>query len=132
MNRLTRILITSVAFASLCMPAARAAETPNTVIHVITLKWKEGTTEAQIKKAIEGVQTAAKMYPGIKRVWLRPLSVQGAPIGKCDTTGVTHAMVMEFESEESLKKYAGSDAQKAFYENYLPHRDQSRTHDITN
>lgn len=109
-----------------------AAEAPASVIHVITVKWKDGTTEEQIKKAFVGVQSAANLYPGIKRVWLRPLSVQGTQIGKCDTTGVTHAIVMEFENEEALKTYAGSDAQKAFYDVYMPIRDQSRTHDISN
>ena len=39
---------------------------------------------------------------------------------------------MEFESEEALKKYADSDAQKKWYEAYLPIRQESRTHDITN
>lgn len=130
MSMLQRTLL--IIAMCLCAASAYSAEAPKSVIHVVTIKWKEGTTEAQIAKAVAGVQTAAKMYPGIRRVWLRPMKVQGAPIGKCDTTGVTHAVVMEFESEESLEKYANSDAQKAFYEVYLPHRGESRTHDITN
>jgi hypothetical protein len=111
-----------------------AAEKPKTVIHVVTVQWKPGTTEEQIQKAIGGVETAAKLFPGIKNVWLRSISVQGAPIGKCEpgATGVTHAFVMEFESEAALKQYRDSPAQKAFYEVYIPHRGESRTHDITN
>jgi hypothetical protein len=111
-----------------------AAEKPKSVIHVVTVQWKPGTTEEQIKKAIGGVEAAAKLFPGIKNIWLRSISVQGAPIGKCepDATGVTHAFVMEFEDEAALKKYHQSDAQKAFYEVYIPHRGESRTHDITN
>ena len=104
--------------------AAWAYEKPTTVIHVITIKWKDGTTDDQIKKAIGGVETAAKMYPGIKRVWLRSIKVQGK--------GYKSAVVMEFESEASLQKYAGSDAQKAFYDVYQVAREESTTHDITN
>jgi hypothetical protein len=112
------------ALALLTASMVFAAEMPKTVIHVITIKWKEGTTDAQKAKAIGGVETAAKMYPGIKRVWLRSIKVQGA--------GYTSAAVMEFESEQSLKDYAGSPAQKAFYEVYQPVREESTTHDITN
>ncbi len=101
-----------------------AAEMPKTVIHVITIKWKEGTTKDQKTKAIGGVEAAAKLYPGIKRVWLRSIKVQGA--------GYESAVVMEFESEKSLKDYANSPAQKAFYEVYQPVREESTTHDITN
>jgi uncharacterized protein (DUF1330 family) len=42
------------------------------------------------------------------------------------------AIVMEFESQDALKKYTDSPAQKAWYELYLPIREESATHDITN
>lgn len=110
-----------------------AAEKPKTVIHVVTVQWKPGTTPEQIQKALGGIEAAAKLYPGIKNIWLRSIKVQGTPVGKCeDMTGVTHAAVMEFESEEALAKYADSPAQKAFYDVYIEHRGESRTHDITN
>jgi uncharacterized protein (DUF1330 family) len=46
--------------------------------------------------------------------------------------GYKQAIVMEFESEAALKKYADSPAQKWWYEIYLPIREESHTHDITN
>jgi uncharacterized protein (DUF1330 family) len=46
--------------------------------------------------------------------------------------GYKNIIVMEFESEDALKKYAGSEAQKQWYKVYMPIRDESRTHDITN
>jgi hypothetical protein len=110
-----------------------AANKPKSVIHVVTIQWKPGTTEQQIQSAIGGVEAAAKLFPGIKNIWLRSVKVQGGPIGECpDAKPVTHAVVMEFESEEALQKYAGSPAQEAFYKVYMPHRGESRTHDITN
>src|SRR5688500_11366131 len=110
-----------------------AANKPKTVIHVVTIQWKPGTTEEQIQSAIGGVEAAAKLYPGIKNIWLRSFKVQGMPIGDCPgAQQVTHAIVMEFESEKALQDYHNSEPQKAFYKVYLPHRGESRTHDITN
>jgi antibiotic biosynthesis monooxygenase (ABM) superfamily enzyme len=104
--------------------AARFGQ-PKTVIHVITIKLKPGVTDEQVKAALQdGVQTLAGKYPGIKNIWTRSIKVQGE--------GYSKAIAMEFESEEALKKYAGSDAQKEWYKVYQPIREESTTHDITN
>ncbi|MGH7959024.1 MAG: hypothetical protein ACREH8_18740, partial [Opitutaceae bacterium] len=44
---------------------------PKTVIHVVTVGWKEGTTPEQIKAALDGVQKLPSQFPGIKRVWTK-------------------------------------------------------------
>jgi uncharacterized protein (DUF1330 family) len=100
-----------------------AAGKPKTVIHVVTVKWKEGATPEQIRAALDGVEKMGQKFPGIKNVWLRTIKAQGA---------MTHAIVMEFESEQALKDYAGSEAQKEWYKVYIPIREQSITFDITN
>ena len=46
--------------------------------------------------------------------------------------GYKHIIVMKFESEEALKKYADSPAQKQWYDVYMPIREESSTHDVTN
>lgn len=102
--------------------ADHMVETPKTVIHVVTLDWKDDATDAQKKAALDGVKTLAGKYPGIKRVWLRSIKSQGKQA----------AFVMEFESEQALKDYADSDAQKEWYKVYLPVRERSITSDITN
>ena len=38
---------------------------PKSVIHVITVQWKEGTTQAQIDKAIHAAETMN--YAGLKK-----------------------------------------------------------------
>lgn len=101
-----------------------AAKRPKTVVHVVTVRWKEGTTKEQIDAALRGAEKLADTYKGIVRVWTRALKVQG--------TGYTHAIVMEFKSEQALKDYADSPAQKGWYKVYEPIREQSTTHDITN
>ena len=94
------------------------------VIHVVTIKWKTGTTAQQIQAAIDGVKTMQKEYPKIKRVWVKSIKVQG--------DGYTHAVAMEFENEQALKDYAGTPAQQNWYKVYMPIREESTTHDITN
>ena len=96
---------------------------PKSVIHVITIQWKANATPAAIDAAIKGVE---KMnYKGLTRVWTRPIKMQLPD-------GYKHIIVMEFESEQALKDYADSPAQKAWYELYQAAREESRTHDITN
>ncbi len=95
---------------------------PSSVIHVVTLDWADGATEEQKQAALDGVAQLAKDYDGISRVWLRSIKSQTKEA----------AFVMEFKSEKALKDYAGSDAQKKWYEVYLPARGRSVTSDITN
>jgi len=97
---------------------------PKSVIHVVTVKWKPEATQQQIDAAIAGVEKVAADYSGIKNVWVKTLKVQGE--------GYKNAFVMEFASEDALKKYAESPAQKEWYKVYLPIRAESTTHDITN
>ena len=86
---------------------------PKTVIHVVTLTWKNDASDEQIKKALDGVKTIAKKFDGVTRVWTRAIKTQGDH---------GHAFVMEFADEQALKDYAGSDAQKEWYKVYLPIR----------
>src|SRR6266487_4443692 len=103
--------------------ATAAPKTPKSVIHVITIQWKADATPEQIQKALRAAENID--YPGIKNVWTRPIKMQLPE-------GFKHIIVMEFESEEALKNYADSPAQKKWYEAYMPVREESRTHDITN
>ncbi|HVY70568.1 MAG TPA: Dabb family protein [Verrucomicrobiae bacterium] len=96
---------------------------PKTVIHVVTVKWKEGTKPEQIQAALDGVKALPAAYKGITRVWVKSIKVQG---------GKANAFVMEFADEAALKSYADSPAQKKWYETYLPIREESTTFDITN
>ncbi len=105
---------------------AFAADTkPKTVLHVITIQWKKDATPAQIDKAIKGAEALPSQYPGILRVWTKPIKKQ-------IPEGYNHVIVMEFASEDALKNYADSPAQKKWYDAYMAVREESRTSDITN
>jgi antibiotic biosynthesis monooxygenase (ABM) superfamily enzyme len=116
----------AIILAMACATGLFAADpTPKTVIHVISIQWKSGATPAQIDKAIKGAEALPSEYPGITRVWTKPIKKQLPE-------GYSHVIVMEFASEDALKKYADSAAQKKWYELYMPIREESRTSDITN
>jgi len=131
MKKLIPTLITAclcLSFMTACVhpssaTAASSQTMPKTVIHVVTVSWKAGTTPAQIQAALDGVKKLTTTFPGITRVWTRSIKVQG---------GKANAFVMEFKDEAALTAYAGSAAQKEWYQSYLPIRESSTTFDITN
>jgi hypothetical protein len=110
---------------ALLLAATAWAQAPATVLHIITVKWKVEATPEQVKAAVDAVQQLPARFPGIKRVWTKNLKFQGQE-------GFKQAIVMEFESQDALKKYEGSPAQKWWYELYMPVREDSRTDDVTN
>ena len=117
-------LAVAAVFVLLGIGTAIAAEQPHTIIHVITIKWKDDATPEQIDKVLQGAVQLANEYPGIRRVWTKSLKVQGA--------GYKNAIVMEFASEATSKAYADAPAHKEWEKLYVPLRGESTTHDVTN
>lgn len=109
--------------------SAQSATAPKSVIHVVTVAWKAGTTEAQIKAALDGAHKLPAQFKGITRVWTNAFKVQNPP---GTTTNRTHVIVMEFADQKALTDYTNSPAQLEWYKLYTPIRGESTTHDITN
>jgi hypothetical protein len=129
MKNFIPILVIAGVLASSATMAFAADTAPSSVIHVITVAFKEGTKPEEIDAALEGVKKLASEYKGITRVWTKAIKVQnpeGAKVKK------THVIVMEFANEQALKDYADSPAQQNWYKVYLPIREVSTTYDITN
>lgn len=122
MKKLFTTLITA-SLLTLGAASAVADTAPKSVVHVVSVKWKADATPAQIKAALDGVQALPAAFKGITHVWTKAIKVQGE---------WSTIFVMEFADEAALKNYAGSDAQKEWYKVYLPIREHSNTHDITN
>jgi hypothetical protein len=120
MKKLLVLLLSSL-FASVAFAATDTA--PSSVMHVVTVTWKAGTTPEQIQAALDGAKALPAAYSGITRVWTRTIKAQGER---------THAIAMEFKDEQALKDYAKSDAQQAWYKVYVPIRERSTTFDVTN
>ncbi|HYC72051.1 MAG TPA: Dabb family protein [Opitutaceae bacterium] len=124
-----KLLLPLLAAALLPLAAAAADTAPKSVIHIVTVAWKDDAKPEQIQAAIDGVKALPGSYPGITRVWVKTLKVQNP---RELTVPKTHVLVMEFKDEQALKDYSNSDAQKKWYEAYTPIRKQSTTHDVTN
>jgi hypothetical protein len=125
MNMFLKSIVAAVilAFGTAALSAQTEQTTPKSVIHVVTVAWKDGTTPEQIQAALDGVKALPAAFKGIKRVWVKSIKVQGDK---------ANAFVMEFVDEEALKAYADSPAQKEWYKTYIPIRKESTTFDITN
>ena len=123
---MNRLIFTLTMLAALTGAQAFAAARPKTVIHVINVRFKPEASKEDIAKAIAAIDTVAGKYKGIKNIWLDPITVQGGD------SKFTHVLVMEFESPEALKKYTDSPEQKEWYKVWLPIRELSNTHDVTN
>lgn len=97
---------------------------PQTVLHVVSLKWKADSTPEQRAYAIAGIRDMAAEVPGIKNIWLKPDRVQP---NNYDT-----AFAIEFESRAAADAYAKHPAHEKWYEVYMPPREESRSLQITN
>lgn len=101
---------------------------PKSIIHVVTLYWKEGTTDAQKQQVWQATEKMASEIPGITNLWLKSVKVQGDAGGK----NLESAFVMEFKDQAAFQAYGDHPAHKAWEKVYIPVRGESRTHDITN
>jgi hypothetical protein len=119
-----RTLLCLCVFAGMFAQTA-AAQAPSTVIHIIHVKWKVEATPEQIKIVTDAAQQLPSRFSGLRRVWTKNIRYQGQE-------GFKQAIVMEFESQDALKKYENSAAQKWWYDLYLKIREDSRTDDVTN
>ncbi|MBC8164990.1 MAG: Dabb family protein [Bryobacteraceae bacterium] len=122
--KLKTLVAVLCAFFLLAAAAVYAAPgKPKTVIHVITVKWKASATPQQISAVLKAAEDMN--YPGLKNVWTRAFKMQLPE-------GYKNIIVMEFASEDALVKYKDSPAQLKWYEVYMPIREESSTHDISN
>ena len=122
-----RLILVCAALAVMCAGlvwgAASDAKTPKSVLHVITVQWKEDSTPAQQQAAVDGVRKMAAQIPGLTRVWLKTVKVQG---------GANAVIAMEFRDEAAFKAYDDHPAHREWEKVYLPVRGRSTTFDVTN
>ncbi len=125
----TLLCVGLLAIGAAALSAQTPATAPKSVIHVVTVAWKPGTTPAQIKAALDGAHKLPSQYKGITRVWTDSFKVQNPP---GTTVPRTHVIVMEFADRKALEDYTNSPAQLEWYKVYSDIRAESTTHDISN
>ena len=91
--------------------------TPNSVIHHVALKWKDGVADADKQKAMTMLKEVVADTPGAKNMWTRTIKVQPREFSQ--------TFVIEFESEAALKAYAEHPKKKAFEDFYYNIREKS-------
>ena len=94
--------VLSIALTATAVFAADKA--PTSVIHIINVKWTADATPEKIKAALDFAHTLPGKKLGVSRVWTKNIKYQGQE-------GFKQAIVMEFESQDALKKWADSPAQ---------------------
>ena len=128
MNSISRktllLCVMATVFALGVVAAQNKFGQPKSILHIITVQWNADSAAEQRQAAIYGVKTMASQIPGITNVWLKTLKVQGKDPGA--------VIVMEFKDQAAFDAYTDHPAHKKWEEIYLPIREQSQTHDITN
>jgi Stress responsive A/B Barrel Domain len=126
MNSISRKILLFCATATVLALGVVAGQNkfgqPKSILHIITVQWKADSTPEQRQAALDGVKTMASQIPGVTNVWLKTIKVQGKDA----------VIVMEFKDQAAFDAYTDHPAHKKWEEIYLPIREQSLTHDITN
>src|SRR5579863_6643919 len=111
-------------FGAGLLTGKNAFHQPNTIMHVVTVKWKADSTPEQQQAAIDGVKTMAAEIPGIKNIWVKSTRVQPQDFNA--------AFAIEFENKAAADAYADHPAHKAWGKIYQPVHEESRSLQITN
>src|SRR5262249_50607377 len=126
MNSISRKILLVYAMAAVFALGVIASQNkfgqPKSILHVITVQWKADSKAEQRQAAIDGVKSMAAQIPGMTNVWLKTIKVQG----------MDAVIVMEFKDQAAFDAYTDHPAHKKWEEVYLPIRERSQTHDITN
>lgn len=96
---------------------------PKTIIHFVSLKWRDGVPEAEKQKAIEGITHMANQIPGVKNVWVKTIRAQ---------TPFTAVFALEFVDQDAADDYRDHPAHAAWEKQYLNLRDNSLSGQATN
>lgn len=139
MNRLItrRMMLTAatvVVAAAGLLAAANKFGAPHSILHVVTILWKEDSTPAQQQASLEGVKKMAAEIPGIKNVWIKATKVQGRGAGADGKPGRAYqsAFVIEFKDAAAAEVYVKHPAHVAWDKEYQAIREVSTSHQITN
>jgi Stress responsive A/B Barrel Domain len=127
---MTRSMMTLVAVALMITTAGawtvaqNTFGTPKTIIHLSLIKWKAGVSDADKKKALDGVKEMAGKIPGIRNVWTKAVRMQ--------PEGYQDAFVIEFENQAAVDRYSKDPDHDAWTKAFLAIREASLSPQITN
>lgn len=117
-------MLMTLSAAGSWLAAQNSFGTPKTIIHVSIIQWKEGVSDADKKRVLDGVKEMAAKIPGMKNVWTKAIRVQ--PQGYHD------AFVIEFENQAAADRYAKDPVHDTWTEALAKVREASISPQITN
>ncbi len=97
---------------------------PKTIIHLSLIKWKEGVSDADKQKALDGVVQLAAKIPGIKNVWTK--------VSRMQPRDYHAAFVIEFENRDAADRYAEHPAHEAWRKSFMEIREASISPQVSN
>jgi hypothetical protein len=110
--------------ASTWLVAQNKFGAPKSIIHVSIIQWKQGVSDADKKRVLDGVKDMAAKISGMKNVWTKAIRVQ--PEGYHD------AFVIEFEDQAAADRYAKDPVHDKWTEELLKIREASISPQVTN
>jgi hypothetical protein len=121
---LTLLLLGILLVGKLLSASAQGVNMPKTIIHHVTLKWKDGTTDADKQKVIDGLKAILSEVKGVKGLWIKSIKVQPGDFSQ--------TFVIEFENQAALDAYAKHTKKKAWNDLYYSIREVSYNSVTTN
>jgi hypothetical protein len=112
------------AFGLLPLAQAQGVNMPKTIIHHVTLKWKDGASDADKQKVVDDLKAILADVKGVKNLWVKSTKVQPA--------GFSQTFVIEFADQAALDAYAKHPKKKAWNDLYYSIRETSYNSVTTN
>jgi hypothetical protein len=121
---LAPLLAFSSAFAGGYLLGHNNVAQPQTVIHAVSIQWKQGVSQADRDKVLAGVKEMAEATPGVKNVWIKAERVE--------PRGFDDGFAIEFKDRAAADAYVLNLAHKNWNDIYFPLRASSITIDVSN
>lgn len=121
---LAYLLCLSSAFATGYLAGHNNVGQPKSVIHAVSIQWRQGVTDVDRQRILEGVKQMAETTPGVKNVWIKTERVE--------PRGFDDAFAIEFKDRASADAYVLSLSHQNWERIYLPLRISSISIDVSN
>lgn len=83
---------------------------PRTILHVVSIQWKPGVSDAEKGKVLEGVKAMAGTIPGIKNIWIKS--------ERLEPRGFDDGFAIEFKDQAAATAYASNPIHESWNEHY--------------
>ena len=108
---LTLLLAGALLFGAGALVGQKMATGQKTLIHAFAFKAVEGATDQQVQEVWAASRKMAGQISGMKNIWMGKVLNRGPQW--------QYGVVMEFENQEALKKYADHPAHKEWEDVYF-------------